>query len=100
MRYELMTGVQTGALPSLWSKTVVRQRTAAAIRPNGDETNVSARLRYVRGHTVIMARQSPASSSETSISLVDILQIGRASCRERVDISAGAKSVKRKVIGG
>src|SRR2546421_7578748 len=85
----IVTGVQTCALPictapaSTWA-SATRRRVGGALR-----TRRRVALAHVLAGAVQPAQQVPQVRRER-------VEIGRASCRERGEISVGAVSVKKK----
>src|SRR5437867_13272961 len=81
IRDRTVTGVQTCALP-ICPRATIRSR--------------SARCSAHRGSRRPRARRRPAWRRATSSSRSRRREIGRASCRERVEVSVGAVSLKKK----
>src|SRR5690606_40229556 len=93
-----VTGVQTCALPIflvLIPTAMVQRALFARWRFNLAETY--AFLAYVFGHYVALGIVGALLPKFIRALLPLRLQIGRASCRERVDISAVTVSVKTKI---
>src|SRR2546430_13364454 len=94
IRYLTVTGVQTCALPISVSVANHREMTARAppnvSEPAGHATPRGRAMSHVRTRAlpsaIARARSRPTS------------QIGRASCRERVEISVVAVSLKKKKV--
>src|SRR5258708_13191124 len=92
IRDDLVTGVQTCALPISWGAVLVhvRQSTVREQRSdtlgNGDHGSCYTRL----GHDV------RSGCTHRNARRAQPYEIGRASCRERVKISVGAVSLKKK----
>src|SRR5207248_7960914 len=89
IRDRTVTGVQTCALPILSSFRREGQRSGGAEkfdRRNEDEIGQDATSHHERGDT----RTDDVTDTE------ERGKIGRASCRERVEMSVGAGAVKKK----
>src|SRR5438876_10613023 len=78
-----VTGVQTCALP-IWGRARGRQRRARVRRRISRRTESMAAIAIRRWR------------SESTCSTESRAEIGRASCRERVEISVGGGTVKNK----
>src|SRR5207253_7261976 len=97
IRDGLMTGVQTSALPSF--------RTIADLSPVGDELTVEhldgIRVRHEGGFDVVLGCEASLTAAVEDGLLREVFglaaasadEIGRASCRERVEMWVGVAHV-------
>src|SRR5205823_10415678 len=93
IRDKLVTGVQTCALP-IYRRVAVAYRQVERLTSDGSQHNLALRVRGERvtgiaGRAAHERMAFPTASNVPEVSL----EIGRASCRERGEISGGGVSV-------
>src|SRR5690606_39570810 len=94
-----VTGVQTCALPILAQEAVRAPLLEAYLHdePGLDPARIGNRLRLARRRPLLRGSQALGHGGE--LALAEAAEIGRASCRERVEDPADAASCKKKQQG-
>src|SRR2546422_7517251 len=90
----LVTGVHTLVLPFFFFFSSRRRHTRCSRDWSSDVCSSDLRVRHGLGHERRAAREQVIKNGAQRI---DITEIGRASCRERGEISVVAVSLKKKM---